>query len=156
MNLRTARHSPEHMALLSAGQKAARRRIAAGEGFMYIAAVEGTDVVKVGFSLRPERRVKGLGHRFRLLGAFACSIKAERQLHAALAGHRHPGFDKQEIYPRSIFVAPQADPGSPDLTADQREFAEKAQREAKARAIDMARYQTDPLWARQLVERAED
>lgn len=97
---RNAVDSPENKAMMSASLKAARARISAGEGFIYVAEVIGTDAVKIGFSLNPERR---LGPKARLLGYFPASIKAERALHVRLASHRHPDFGL-EVYPRSIFV----------------------------------------------------
>lgn len=102
-------------AALSAGQIAARARMKDGEGFIYVAAV-GAEIVKVGFSLDPARRVQDLvryyegRHEVRLLGHFPASITAERAFHAR---HAHlqipPGTNwvpGREHYPRSIFTTP--------------------------------------------------
>lgn len=103
-SIRLEQNGPEHIAAISAGQKAAQARKLAGEGFIYVAAIGTTDAVKVGFSLFPERRAAQLGSGVRMLGYFPASIKAERALHKLLRAHRHPDFSGQEIYPRSIFA----------------------------------------------------
>lgn len=98
---RDPQNSPEHKAMMTASLKAARARIGAGEGFIYVAEITGTDAVKIGFSLAPERR---LGPKVRLLGYFPASIKAERALHEHLRGKQHPDFESREVYPRSVFL----------------------------------------------------
>lgn len=103
-SIRLRAGSPEHIAAISAGQKAAAARRSAGEGFIYVAAIRDTDAVKVGFSLQPEMRATQLGSGVRMLGFFPASIHAEREFHAAHRSQRHPDFSGQEIYPRSVFA----------------------------------------------------
>lgn len=95
---------PEHIAAISAGQKAAFARRQAGEGFIYVCAIRDTDAIKVGFSLNPENRVLQLGAGVRLLGYFPADVKTERALHVRLRAHRHPDFPRtREVYRREAF-----------------------------------------------------
>lgn len=96
--MRATLHSAEHITDLREGQRLARARMATGEGFIYVAAIDAS-TVKVGFSLRPERRVEQLGKSVRLLGYFPASIRAERELHRLLRNHA----TDRECYPRSLF-----------------------------------------------------
>jgi len=98
---RDRRCSPEHQAALRRGQAAAWKRASAGEGFIYVAAVAGTDLVKVGFSLDPERRVRDWGGRATLIGQFPASRAAERQFHRLHRDHAVEG----EFYRRAYFMA---------------------------------------------------
>lgn len=108
--IQVKQNSPEHVALISAGLKAARVRRDAGEGFIYVCSIPNSDAVKVGHTLFPERRAAQLGPGVRMLGYFPASIKAERALHANLRDRQHPDFDGREIYPRSVFLHPHSLP----------------------------------------------
>lgn len=106
---------------MSAGYTPARRAcrertsaaLRAGRGFIYVAAIEGTDDVKIGFSLDPERRARELTrdlrpHRYRILMARPGTWSDERFLHAALKACRLPtaAYRGTEYYPRSILSHP--------------------------------------------------
>jgi hypothetical protein len=88
------------------------RRMNAGEGFIYVAEIVGHDMVKIGFSLNPEFRVRGLTAFLppaRLLTYTPGSVTAERQLHRTLAEHalRLRGSPRRcECYRRSILSHP--------------------------------------------------
>lgn len=99
---RLDQNSPEHIAIIRRTQRAAAARKMAGEGFMYVAEIIGTDAIKIGFSLKPESRAVRFGTRARLLGYFPCSWAAERRFHRLHAAERHPAYPGREIYPRSI------------------------------------------------------
>lgn len=101
--------TPEHTAALSEGQRIARARMAAGEGFIYVAAIDA-DTVKVGFSLRPDRRVEQIGRHARLLGFFSASISAERSFHKHHQDHQIPG--RREHYPRALFIGDSTTPAA--------------------------------------------
>lgn len=81
-------------------------RVRAGEGFIYVAEVVDSDLLKVGFSLDPDDRIKQLraayGREFRLLGKIAASRKTELAFHRFLRGRAH-GY--REFYPRQFFKA---------------------------------------------------
>lgn len=101
--IQVTQNSPEHIALISAGLKAARARRNAGEGYIYVCSIPNSDAVKVGHTLFPERRATQLGPGVRMLGYFRASIKAERALHAHLRDRQHPDFGGREIYLRDVF-----------------------------------------------------
>jgi len=107
---RAKQNSPEHIALLRIGQRRAHERRRSGEGFIYAAELPGTDIVKIGFSLMPEKRVRGVSirnhARAQLLAKTPGTEPAERALHKILREHCRldlPGF---EFYPRSILSHP--------------------------------------------------
>lgn len=79
-----------------------------GEGFVYVAEMIGTGLLKIGFSLNPQKRMLALRadyrNTFRLLGAFACSNAEERRLHRALARHVTPAL-RREFYRRGDILA---------------------------------------------------
>lgn len=91
---------------LSIAQKAARARIKAGEGFMYVVAIEGTDILKIGFSLRPERRVRGLSYLGmpRLLGFFPATLLQEKAFHRQFLKVRDKSLGR-ECYQRHVLRA---------------------------------------------------
>lgn len=104
---------------MSAGYTPARRAcrertsaaIRAGKGYVYVAEIEGTDDIKVGFSLDPQRRARELtrdsrGHHYRILVAWPGTWSDERRIHAALRKHQLPerAYCGREHYPRSILV----------------------------------------------------
>lgn len=104
---------------MSAGYTPARRAcrertsaaLRAGNGFIYVAAIGGTDDIKVGFSLDPERRAReltrdGRGHQYRVLAAWPGTWSEERRLHTSLREHQLPegAYCGREYYPRSILV----------------------------------------------------
>lgn len=88
------------------------RRMNAGEGFIYVAEIIDHDMVKIGFSLTPQARVKGLIAFLppaRLLAFAPGSIREERRLHRELRTHalRLNGSPRpSEVYPRSILSHP--------------------------------------------------
>ncbi|WP_296341548.1 GIY-YIG nuclease family protein [Reyranella sp.] len=98
------------MALLREGQRKAQQRMKAGEGFLYVAAVTGADIIKIGFSLRPEARVKHLKGRFGVSATLETmtpgSHQQERHLHIDLREHHLPGYGCREFYPRSVLSHP--------------------------------------------------
>lgn len=105
MNLRRiTQNSPEHIAAISAGLARAREKARAGEGFIYVCAIENSDAIKIGHSLDPEFRAKRHGPSVRLLGFFPATIASERALHRLLKPHRCSGWAAREIYPRSVLV----------------------------------------------------
>lgn len=122
----------------------ARDRIRAGEGFIYIAAIGG-GLIKIGFSLNPEKRVKdrNVGGRARLLATIPGSMYEEIALHKTLRPCR---ADKKqrcgERYPASIL----SHEAIPDALRTKALIVH--------RALEQARYQTDPAWGAQLIERA--
>lgn len=79
-------------------------RINRGEGFIYVAKVARRPLVKIGFSMQPERRVLQAAYPFyrklKLLRTVPGTIREERAIHRALRGRsagRH-----SEVYPLSI------------------------------------------------------
>jgi hypothetical protein len=104
--------SPETLALRTQRWRAARDRMKAGEGFIYVAEVIGTDVIKIGFSLTPETRAPKAylnwcpvrGGRTRLVAKVRGSWEQEKDLHHALCD----GGDALggEYYHRSILTHP--------------------------------------------------
>jgi|GEM_PF-3386457 len=110
MKVRAKQNGPEHIALLRLGQRRARERRLNGEGFIYAAELPGTDIIKIGFSLMPEKRVRGVSiqnyARAQLLAKTPGTEPAERALHKVLREHCRldlPGF---EFYPRAILSHP--------------------------------------------------
>lgn len=93
----------------------ARLRVESEVGVMYVAEVVDQPLVKIGFSLAPERRVRNLaihGVRFRLIGGTPATIREERQLHRDLRGNeaRETRINVGEVYPRSILDHPAIPP----------------------------------------------
>lgn len=82
-----------------------RERLNAGEGYMYVAEIIGTDRLKVGFSLDPANRVKSLSRNYqgpmRLLGQFPASYSAVRAFHARFSRLQAQHGFTREVYPRS-------------------------------------------------------
>ena len=103
---RLEQNSPEHIAIIRQTQRVAAARKKAGEGFMYVVEIIGTDAVKIGFSLTPERRAGNFGSRARLLGFFPCTYATERRFHRLHQDKRHPAFEGREIYPKAILAEP--------------------------------------------------
>lgn len=84
-------------------------RILAGEGFIYVAEVVGAPIVKIGFSLNPENRVRTMwpsqhGKRYALLAKTPGTLKQEQQLHRELSGAEESLW--HEYYHRSILQHP--------------------------------------------------
>lgn len=101
----TSGYTPESMARKIAGWKAARARAHAGEGFIYVAQIVGSDMVKIGFSLDPAKRMKGIwcyrwGTKARLLAQIPATWAQEKALHRALddGSIYHTG----EYYPSAV------------------------------------------------------
>ena len=83
-------------------------RIRAGEGFIYVAQIENTDLYKIGFSLDPVTRIRRESvPGSRLLGFFPASLLAEKRLHRALLKHRTKRWGI-ETYRREAFDAPKS------------------------------------------------
>lgn len=103
----TRRHTP----LQAERHAAARARIRAGEGFIYLAEIVGLDLLKIGFSLCPENRIGQLFieyHRhapIRLLAKVPGTLSDEMRLHGALRPCRAPYYG-DETYPLSILTHP--------------------------------------------------
>lgn len=96
-----------------AAKKAARARIKAGEGFIYVAEVIGQRRVKIGFSLNPRRRMKMLAYSLqnavRLIATAPGTLEAEQALHARLSDRqivRRGAWPRSEIYDLSILSHP--------------------------------------------------
>ncbi len=101
--------SPENIAMIRDGQRRARARMAAGEGFIYVAEVVGTGNVKIGFSLNPGERLRWLTKSHRLMGAFPASRAEEHAFHKAM--QRALGLPKRtEVYSRSALAHAQRQP----------------------------------------------
>jgi hypothetical protein len=88
-------------------------RINSGEGFIYAARVGRKRKIKIGFSLKPESRLRTLavctkrsGTQAILIKAVPGSIRRERELHRELAAHSLSGGLGNEFYPRSILDHP--------------------------------------------------
>jgi hypothetical protein len=96
--------SPENIAMLREGQRRAWERVKAGEGFMYVAEVVGTDLLKVGFSLDPDARMRWCGARFRLLGVFPASRNTEHAFHKFMQANLGAA-KRSEVYSRSMLEA---------------------------------------------------
>jgi hypothetical protein len=102
---------PNARARLVAGKLRAVERMQAGEGFIYLAEIIDRDMVKIGFSLNPRRRMSHHHLREhgtpRLMATVPGTILQERQLHQALKAHqiapRH-GWRASEYYPISILI----------------------------------------------------
>lgn len=103
-------NSPGHLAAMRASLLVTRTRMARGEGYLYVAELlAAEDVVKIGFSLDPERRVRALEPAARLLAHTPCTIEGERAIHRALKQHQithHNRIRRSELYPRSILSHP--------------------------------------------------
>lgn len=100
--------NPEYRASCLAGQRRQRARIAAGEGFVYVARVVGRPAIKIGFSLQPKRRMGPMSREFgvkvRLLAFMPGSINDERALHSALRDCPRPRVARNgEFYDLSAF-----------------------------------------------------
>lgn len=91
--------------------RATWHRIRAGEGFLYVVEAVGTDIIKIGFSTNPKRRIRGLygqiplGSKPRLLAMTPGTLWQERALHKQLEGHSAL-LHSPECYPRSILSHP--------------------------------------------------
>lgn len=101
---------PAYRAMRIAKRQVAMARIRAGEGFMYLAEVAGTNVIKIGFSLNPEIRVKAAyslqpNTRLRLLASFPASLPTEQALHRILGDEARTGYGS-EYYFRSVLRHP--------------------------------------------------
>lgn len=88
---------------------AARARTHAGEGFIYLAELAGTDVIKIGHSLNPEQRAKKVEHcgfnaKPRLIAKVLGSWVQEKALHRALRDE--DAAMGHEYYRRSILSHP--------------------------------------------------
>lgn len=88
-----------------------RARVMAGEGFIYVAEVIGTDLVKIGFTLDPERCPQTLKQYFprdfRIIGYTPGSIKQAHAVHARLRPWRqrrriHPNANTYAFYDRDV------------------------------------------------------
>lgn len=79
-----------------------KARVAAGDGFMYVAEWRSRDVIKIGHALNVERRIKefSIGGYCRLLGSFPASIVAERAFHKRMRAHQVDG----ECYSRDWLI----------------------------------------------------
>ena len=89
--------------------KAARALVETSPGFIYVAEVVGEPVIKIGFSLTPENRLRYLSKKrkpYRLLATTPATIAEERQLHRDLEVHGVPAGGMGEHYPRSILTHP--------------------------------------------------
>ena len=102
----------------SRAEKIAKRRdsferMLAGEGFVYAAEVPGTQYVKLGFSLRPEKRVgniftyriKKKAGPMRLIAKAPCSFAAEKAMHKQLRDEPE-ATNYPEFYHRSVLNHP--------------------------------------------------
>ena len=89
-------------------KKAARAAVETQQGFIYVAELLNEPVVKIGFSLNPQERLKYLFTRRspgRLVAMMLGTIKQERELHRQLAEHRMFACNTfTEGYPRSILT----------------------------------------------------
>jgi hypothetical protein len=73
-----------------------------GSGFIYFAS--GGDLIKIGWSADPARRVRNLrreGARFSLMFMFSASMLDESFLHRGLRSHSMPCIKRSEYYPAS-------------------------------------------------------
>lgn len=87
-------------------RRAARARIKAGDGFLYVAEYTGKNIIKIGHSLDPERRCKTMAPwPVRLLAKTPGSLLDEKRIHRALIQHRLRRCTYEE-YPRSILSHP--------------------------------------------------
>ena len=100
---------PEYRDRTVAAARAGRARVKAGEGYLYVAEMLGTDVVKLGFSLNPKNRVrKTWSFQFRgstgprLMAFTPYTFLQERALHRTLREHQIGSCG--EFYPRSILT----------------------------------------------------
>lgn len=98
--------SPEIRARRLAKWKAGRARAHAGEGFIYVAEMVGTDVVKIGFSLDPAKRMSSLGFfgKARLLAAVPGTWAQEKELHRTLCAARYGATPFNEFYVRRVLT----------------------------------------------------
>lgn len=99
--------NPEYRARVLAAQRKHRARVAAGEGFIYVARVIGKPIIKIGFSLTPERRVAALRRDYkapsRLLVAVPGTIAQERAIHQSLRGFPRARMPRNiEFYHSSV------------------------------------------------------
>lgn len=86
----------------------ARQRIKAGEGFVYLAEFDASDIVKIGFSLNPARRVRTmnfLGWKAKLIAAVPGGMRVEKAVHRALLRGEH-STRYGECYRRSALNHP--------------------------------------------------
>ncbi len=83
------------------GHQAARARVHSGEGFIYLARRPGTPVIKIGFSLNPELRIKNMWspypRRLVLLCKIPGSLRQEQEIHRTL-GKAGLGINESEHY----------------------------------------------------------
>lgn len=106
--------TPTSRAEKIAKRRATMARIRAGEGFIYVGEVSGTDIVKIGFSVAPEQRVSSVwtfqhhgcppNAKVRLVHAIPGSYAAETALHRVLRDD--PAALGHEFYRRSILSHP--------------------------------------------------
>lgn len=100
-----------HLENMRAGRAAAQARLNAGEGFLYVARVLGTNIVKIGHALDTTKRMKSLkadyGFEFELMASVPAHFVTERRLHRRLRKHRHNGGSRNsctEMYHISILA----------------------------------------------------
>lgn len=103
---------PAYRAARAAGHARGMARVKAGEGFLYLAEVVGTDEIKIGHALDPKARMAGLRADYfkicRLLKTMPGPLMMERALHYKLRrflGRPLQGV-KLEFYPRSVLSHP--------------------------------------------------
>lgn len=100
---------PAHKLALQAGRDAAWKRMRNGEGIIYLVQlVEHPDIVKMGYGLDLEKRMKTLprdcGYAVRLIRSAPGSFYDERALHERLWRYRWKGTYRREFYPaRAIY-----------------------------------------------------
>lgn len=103
-------NSPGHIDLMRKALRAARERMARGEGYIYLADWADEDVVKIGFSLDPGERIKAVEYRgkaARLAAVIEGTHQQELSLHRQLRDHQiWENIKRSEIYPRSILRHP--------------------------------------------------
>lgn len=106
--------TPTSRAEKIAKRRATMARIREGDGFIYVAEVLGTAVIKIGFSVNPERRARSIytfrhhgcprDARVRVVSATPGSFAEEKSLHKVL--RRDASALGHEFYSRSILSHP--------------------------------------------------
>lgn len=97
----------QHQINIGRGMRRIVARRQAGEGFIYAAQLNEIELVKIGHSLFPERRVlrlnitRGPTYTARVLAKVPGTIWEEHELHKQLRAYRALG---REYYPRSILT----------------------------------------------------
>lgn len=91
------------------GHRRAMDRVIAGEGFLYIAEVIGTEIVKIGHTLDLANRVKSIrtdhGVAVKMIASIPAALTQERNLHWRLRKFRDRGPVRgcaTEFYHRSV------------------------------------------------------